>query len=137
MSLTWFALPIAPNEDFDGAPLLRTEFGLEAGHGSVVRATLHATAHGIFEALSQRRARVRRCPQPRVEQLRMAPALSQLRRDVAHRNPGQSLVSPSGMGGSAGGLAGAAAAPSTATSLLPSRSWRSNSLTAVPDRCHR
>ena len=50
MSLTWFALPIAPNEDFDGAPLLRTEFGLEEGHGSVVRATLHATAHGIFEA---------------------------------------------------------------------------------------
>ena len=27
MSLTWSALPIAPNEDFDGAPLLRTEFG--------------------------------------------------------------------------------------------------------------
>ncbi len=50
MSLTWCALPIAPNEDFDGAPLLRTEFGLEEGHGPVTRATLHATAHGIFEA---------------------------------------------------------------------------------------
>jgi len=50
MSLTWSALPIAPNEDFDGAPLLRTEFVLEEGHGSVARATLHATAHGIFEA---------------------------------------------------------------------------------------
>ena len=50
MSLTWSALPISPDEDFDGAPLLRTEFGLEEGHGSVVRATLHATAHGIFEA---------------------------------------------------------------------------------------
>ena len=50
MSLTWFALPIAPNEDFDGAPLLRTEFGLAEGHGAVARATLHATAHGIFEA---------------------------------------------------------------------------------------
>ena len=50
MSLTWFALPIAPNEDFDGAPLLRTEFGLAEGHGRVARATLHATAHGIFEA---------------------------------------------------------------------------------------
>src|SRR5215213_8889874 len=49
MSLTWSALPIAPNEDFDGAPLLRTEFVLEEGHGSVARATLHATAHGIFE----------------------------------------------------------------------------------------
>ena len=50
MSLTWSALPIAPNEDFDGAPLLRTEFGLQEGHGQVARATLHATAHGIFEA---------------------------------------------------------------------------------------
>lgn len=50
MSLTWSALPIAPNEDFDGAPLLRTEFGLAEGHGPVTRATLHATAHGVFEA---------------------------------------------------------------------------------------
>ncbi len=50
MSLTWSALPIAPDEDFDGAPLLRTEFGLEQGHGQVARATLHATAHGVFEA---------------------------------------------------------------------------------------
>jgi alpha-L-rhamnosidase len=50
MSLTWSAQPIAPNEDFDGAPLLRTEFGLEEGHGPVTRATLHATAHGVFEA---------------------------------------------------------------------------------------
>jgi alpha-L-rhamnosidase len=50
MSVTWSALPIAPNEDFNGAPLLRTEFGLAEGHGPVTRATLHATAHGIFEA---------------------------------------------------------------------------------------
>jgi alpha-L-rhamnosidase len=50
MSLTWSALPIAPNEDFDGAPLLRTEFELEESHGPVARATLHATAHGVFEA---------------------------------------------------------------------------------------
>ena len=50
MSLNWSALPIAANEDFDGAPLLRTEFVLEEGHGSLTRATLHATAHGIFEA---------------------------------------------------------------------------------------
>ena len=50
MSLTWSALPIAPDEDFDGAPLLRTEFALEEGHGQVARATLHATAHGVFEA---------------------------------------------------------------------------------------
>jgi alpha-L-rhamnosidase len=50
MSLTWSALPIAPNDDFDGAPLLRTEFSLEDGHGPITRATLHATAHGVFEA---------------------------------------------------------------------------------------
>jgi len=50
MSLTWSALPVAPNEDFDGAPLLRTEFMLEEGHGSIARATLHATAQGVFEA---------------------------------------------------------------------------------------
>jgi alpha-L-rhamnosidase len=50
MSLTWSALPIAPNEDFDGAPLLRKEFQLEEGHGEVARATLNATAHGVFEA---------------------------------------------------------------------------------------
>ena len=50
MSLTWSALPIASNEDFDGAPLLRKEFTLEEGHGPAARATLHATAHGIFEA---------------------------------------------------------------------------------------
>jgi alpha-L-rhamnosidase len=50
MSLTWSALPIAPNEDSDGAPLLRREFALEEGHGPVTRAILHATAHGIFEA---------------------------------------------------------------------------------------
>jgi alpha-L-rhamnosidase len=46
----WSATPISPNEDFGGAPLLRREFRLEKGHGSVVSATLHATAHGIFEA---------------------------------------------------------------------------------------
>ena len=50
MSLTWSALPIAPNEDFDGAPLLRTEFVLDEGHGPVSRATLYATAQGVFKA---------------------------------------------------------------------------------------
>jgi alpha-L-rhamnosidase len=50
MSVTWSALPIAPDEDFDGAPLLRREFGLEEGHGPVARAILHATAQGVFEA---------------------------------------------------------------------------------------
>lgn len=46
----WSAVLISPDEDFDGAPLLRREFTLDEGHGEVVRATLHATAHGVFEA---------------------------------------------------------------------------------------
>jgi alpha-L-rhamnosidase len=50
MSPTWSALPISPDEDFDGAPLLRCEFVLDEGHGPVARATLYATAHGVFEA---------------------------------------------------------------------------------------
>ena len=50
MSLNWSAVPIAPDEDFDGAPLLRKEFELEDGHGSITRATMHATAQGVFEA---------------------------------------------------------------------------------------
>ena len=47
---TWSAMPISSDDDFDGAPLLRGEFSLDEGHGPVVRASLHATAHGIFEA---------------------------------------------------------------------------------------
>ncbi|ADX72853.1 alpha-L-rhamnosidase [Pseudarthrobacter phenanthrenivorans Sphe3] len=50
-STPWQAAMITPNEDFDGAPLLRKEFRLEAGHGAVVRATLRATAFGVYEAL--------------------------------------------------------------------------------------
>ena len=46
----WSATPISPDDDFDGAPLLRGEFVLDEGHGPVVRATLHATAQGVFEA---------------------------------------------------------------------------------------
>ena len=49
MSPTWSAMPISPDHDFDGAPLLRGEFVLDEGHGPVVRGTLHATAQGVFE----------------------------------------------------------------------------------------
>jgi alpha-L-rhamnosidase len=41
---------ISPDQDFDGAPLLRREFELDDGHGPVRRAILHVTAHGVFEA---------------------------------------------------------------------------------------
>jgi alpha-L-rhamnosidase len=41
---------IAADEDFDGAPLLRHEFMLEAGHGAVASATLTVTALGVAEA---------------------------------------------------------------------------------------
>jgi alpha-L-rhamnosidase len=46
----WSAVLISPDQDFDGAPLLRREFELEDGHGPVRRATLHVTARGVFEA---------------------------------------------------------------------------------------
>ncbi|MGO4187522.1 family 78 glycoside hydrolase catalytic domain [Pseudarthrobacter sp. TAF60_1] len=46
----WQAAMITPDEDFDGAPLLRKEFQLAEGHGAVARATLRATAFGIYEA---------------------------------------------------------------------------------------
>ena len=51
MSLArWQAAMITPDEDFDGAPHLRKEFELAVGHGAVARATLRATAFGVYEA---------------------------------------------------------------------------------------
>ena len=41
---------IAADLDFDGAPLLRREFALDAGHGDVVAAKLTVTALGVVEA---------------------------------------------------------------------------------------
>lgn len=49
MTHDWSAELIAPDEDFAGAPLLRKEFALDDGHGDVVAATLHVTAHGVVE----------------------------------------------------------------------------------------
>ena len=49
-STPWLAAMISPEQDFDGAPLLRKEFTLEEGHGGVVKATLRATAFGVYEA---------------------------------------------------------------------------------------
>ena len=43
-SASWLAAMITPENDFDGAPLLRKEFTLEDGHGAVMKATLRATA---------------------------------------------------------------------------------------------
>lgn len=48
--MTWHARMIAADLDFGGAPLLRREFGLEAGHGSVATARLTLTALGVVEA---------------------------------------------------------------------------------------
>jgi alpha-L-rhamnosidase len=47
----WQAAMITADEDFDGAPLLRKEFRLAEGHGAVTKATLRATAYGVYEAL--------------------------------------------------------------------------------------
>ncbi|HKU03210.1 MAG TPA: alpha-L-rhamnosidase N-terminal domain-containing protein, partial [Arthrobacter sp.] len=49
-STPWHAAMITPENDFDGAPLLRREFTLDEGHGGVAKATLRATALGIYEA---------------------------------------------------------------------------------------
>ena len=46
----WSAAMISPDQDFDSAPLLRRQFNLDQGHGSVSSATLHATAQGVLEA---------------------------------------------------------------------------------------
>ena len=46
----WSAAMISPDQEFDGAPLLRREFELDQGHGPVSSATLHATAQGVLEA---------------------------------------------------------------------------------------
>jgi alpha-L-rhamnosidase len=48
--MSWQARMIAADEDFDGAPLLRCEFTLEAGHGAVTSASLTLTALGVVEA---------------------------------------------------------------------------------------
>ena len=44
----WSARMIAPDEELDGAPVLRRVVELEAGE--VRRATLHVTALGVVEA---------------------------------------------------------------------------------------
>ena len=41
---------ISPVDDLDGAPVLRREFDLDAGHGAVRTATLHVSSLGVFEA---------------------------------------------------------------------------------------
>jgi alpha-L-rhamnosidase len=41
---------ISPVDDFAGAPLLRTEFALEKGHGAVLTAELAVSSLGVFEA---------------------------------------------------------------------------------------
>ncbi|HEY7052844.1 MAG TPA: family 78 glycoside hydrolase catalytic domain [Mycobacterium sp.] len=50
MTHEFSASMISPNDDFSGAPLLRREVSLEAGHGTVANATLFATSLGVFEA---------------------------------------------------------------------------------------
>ena len=50
MPVQWTAAMISPVEDLDGAPLLRTEVGLDEGHGDVTEAQLHVSALGVFEA---------------------------------------------------------------------------------------
>ena len=46
----WSAAMISPDQEFDGAPLLRRQFDLDQDHGPVSSAILHATAQGVLEA---------------------------------------------------------------------------------------
>ncbi len=46
----WRARMIAADLDFAGAPLLRRQFDLDAGHGDVTAARLHLSALGVCEA---------------------------------------------------------------------------------------
>ncbi|WP_240148260.1 alpha-L-rhamnosidase [Leifsonia tongyongensis] len=48
--MNWQARMIAADDDFNGAPLLRSEFALEEGHGAVTSATLNLSAQGVVEA---------------------------------------------------------------------------------------
>jgi alpha-L-rhamnosidase len=48
--MSWQARMIAADEDFNGAPLLRREFTIDAGHGAVTSASLTLTALGVVEA---------------------------------------------------------------------------------------
>jgi alpha-L-rhamnosidase len=52
----WSAAMISPADDFADAPLLRTEFALDDGHGAVVSAELAVSSLGIFEAYLNGRA---------------------------------------------------------------------------------
>ena len=127
----WVATLICPDDDFDGAPLLRCEFTLDNGHGPVIGATLHATAHGVFEAYLNGQRVSDDVLSSRLEQLRMAAALPELRRHGTCCDRRPYSASPSATGGSAAGWAGPAAGPITAMSWAPSRSWRSSSATAT------
>ncbi len=40
---------ISPVDDFGGAPILRTEFDLDDGHGAIESAVLHISSLGVFE----------------------------------------------------------------------------------------
>ncbi|RZS91138.1 alpha-L-rhamnosidase [Motilibacter rhizosphaerae] len=48
--MQWLAAMITPAQELAAAPILRTEFALEAGHGPVASALLSASSFGIFEA---------------------------------------------------------------------------------------
>ncbi|GAA1448015.1 alpha-L-rhamnosidase [Leifsonia poae] len=48
--MNWQARMIAADDDFNGAPLLRSEFTLDEGHGAVTGATLTLSAQGVVEA---------------------------------------------------------------------------------------
>jgi hypothetical protein len=81
----WRAQMIAPDAELDGAPLLRKAFELDDGHSPVVAANASGEQPGHLRCLGERSRRRRRRTLPRLEQLRMARAPPQLRRDRPDR----------------------------------------------------
>ena len=55
-AVAWSAAMISPADDFAGAPLLRTQFTLDDGHGPVTSSELMVSSLGIFEAFLNGRA---------------------------------------------------------------------------------
>jgi alpha-L-rhamnosidase len=49
-AVSWVASMVTPTEDVGDAPLLRHGFALPEGHGSLIRAKLHMSSLGVFEA---------------------------------------------------------------------------------------
>src|SRR5258707_15774850 len=99
----WSAAMISPAGDFAGAPLLRTQFALDLGHGAVTSAELMVSSLGVFEAFLNGRAVGRDVLSPGWSSYEWRRRYRTF--DVTElREPGTALGSSLGHGGSRGRL---------------------------------